>query len=93
VSAVEAAKGARDRGLKAIVLKGGAFETVTRAAQVNAEVPGVKAFGGLVMNKPSGGINPAAVEAAIPYRYNWSITPSCSNRLRRETSTSCSGLS
>src|SRR5262249_49195533 len=35
VSAVEAAQGARERGLKAIVLKGGAFETVTRAAQAN----------------------------------------------------------
>ncbi len=30
VSAVDAARGARERGLKAIVLKGGAFETVTR---------------------------------------------------------------
>ncbi len=40
VSAVDAARGARDRGLKAIVLKGGAFETVTRAAEANAAVPG-----------------------------------------------------
>jgi len=42
VSAVEAARGARERGLKAIVLKGGAFETVTRAAEANAAVPGIK---------------------------------------------------
>jgi hypothetical protein len=68
VSAVEAARGARERGLKAIVLKGGAFETVTRAAEANAAVPGVKVYGGLVMNKPSGGINPAAVEAMAVFR-------------------------
>jgi uncharacterized protein DUF6282 len=68
VSAVEAARGARDRGLKAIVLKGGAFETATRAAEANAAVPGIKVFGGLVMNHPSGGINPAAVEALANFR-------------------------
>src|SRR3989442_10854319 len=42
VSAADAARGAAERGLKAIVLKGGAFETVTRAAQDNAAVPGIK---------------------------------------------------
>jgi hypothetical protein len=68
VSAVEAARGARERGLKAIVLKGGAFETVTRAAEANAAVPGIKVYGGIVMNKPSGGINPAAVEAIAVFR-------------------------
>ena len=68
VSAVEAARGAKERGLKAIVLKGGAFETVTRAAEANAAVPGIKVFGGLVMNHPNGGINPAAVEAIANFR-------------------------
>ncbi len=38
VSGVEAAQTARDRGLRAIVLKGGAFETMTRAAQARAAV-------------------------------------------------------
>src|SRR5438132_8866406 len=37
VNAVEAARTARDRGLRAIVLKGTAFETVTRASQAMAE--------------------------------------------------------
>lgn len=68
VSAVDAARGARERGLKAIVLKGGAFETATRAAEANAAVPGIKVFGGLVMNWPSGGVNPAAVEAIANFR-------------------------
>src|SRR5256885_10290928 len=68
VGAVEAAQGARERGLKAIVLKGGAFETVTRAAQASAAVPGIKVYGGVVMNWPTGGINPAAVEAMAVFR-------------------------
>src|SRR3989442_7498840 len=63
VGAVEAAQGARERGLKAIVLKGGAFETVTRAAQASAAVPGIKVYGGIVMNWPPGGSHPAPVEA------------------------------
>src|SRR5262249_61464471 len=49
VSAVEAAQGARERGLKAIVLKGGAFETVTRAAQANDAMPRIQASAGVAM--------------------------------------------
>ena len=68
VSAVEAAQMAKDRGLRAIVLKGGAFETVTRAAQAREAVPGVEVFGGVVFNWPSGGVNPAAVQAMVDFR-------------------------
>ncbi len=68
VSGVEAAQMARATGLRAIVLKGGAFETVTRAAQAGVEVPDIQVFGGVVMNWPSGGINPTAVEAMVSFR-------------------------
>jgi hypothetical protein len=68
VSAADAARAARRRGLRAIVLKGGAFETVTRAADANGAVPEVKTFGGIVLNWASGGINPAAVEAMVALR-------------------------
>ncbi|MBI4593618.1 MAG: hypothetical protein HY728_05330, partial [Candidatus Rokubacteria bacterium] len=51
-----------------IVLKGGAFETVTRAAEANATVPEVKTLGGVVLNWASGGINPAAVAAMANFR-------------------------
>ena len=50
VNAIEAARTARDRGLRAIVLKGTAFETVTRASQAAAEVKGIQVFGGVVLN-------------------------------------------
>ena len=59
VTAIEAARAARDKGLRAIVLKGTAFETVTRAAAANVEVKGIQVFGGVVFNWTSGGINPA----------------------------------
>lgn len=69
VDAVEATRTARALGMRAVVLKGGAFETVTRAAQANAEVGGgIRAFGGVVLNWPMGGLNPAAVEAMVAFR-------------------------
>ncbi len=68
VGAVETARTARDRGLRAVVLKGGSFETVTRAAHARAEVPGIEVFGGIVLNWQTGGINPAAVEAAVTFQ-------------------------
>ena len=68
VNAVEAARTAREKGLRAIVLKGTAFETVTRAAAANAQVEGIQVFGGVVMNWSSGGINPAAVDAMVSMR-------------------------
>jgi Family of unknown function (DUF6282) len=75
VTAVEAARTALDRGLRAIVLKGTAFETVTRAAAANAEVRGIQAFGGVVFNWSSGGVNPAAVEAMVNMRGMKSSVP------------------
>ena len=68
VSAVEAAEAARSLGLKAIVLKGGSFETATRAAEARRHVPEVQVFGGVVLNWPQGGINPAAVQALANFR-------------------------
>lgn len=68
VDAVEAARTARALGMRAVVLKGGAFETMTRAAQARAEIGGVHVFGGVVLNWPMGGINAAAVEAMVAFR-------------------------
>jgi len=68
VDAIAAARTARAAGLRAIVLKGGAFETVTRAAAANAAVPEVRTLGGVVFNWPMGGVNPAAVQAMVDFR-------------------------
>jgi hypothetical protein len=59
------AMAARDAGLKALVLKCHHESTVSRAYLVQRMVPEIKVFGGVVLNSYVGGINPAAVEAAL----------------------------
>lgn len=56
---------ARDAGMKALVLKCHHESTVSRAYLVQRIVPDIKVFGGVVLNSYVGGINPAAVEAAL----------------------------
>ena len=56
---------AREAGMKAIVLKCHHENTVSRAYLVQRVMPGIKVYGGVVLNYYVGGINPAAVEAAL----------------------------
>lgn len=56
---------ARDAGMKALMLKCHHESTVSRAYLVQRIVPDIKVFGGVVLNSYVGGINPAAVEAAL----------------------------
>lgn len=56
---------ARNAGLKALVLKCHHESTVSRAYLVQRVVPGIRILGGIVLNTYVGGINPAAVEAAL----------------------------
>lgn len=62
---VETAKVCRDAGMKAIVFKCHADTTMTRAWHTQNQVPGIKVFGGITLNLNVGGINPAAVDAAL----------------------------
>ena len=61
--AIEAAQIARIYGMRGIVLKEHHTETASWAYLVSQMVPGVEVFGGIVLNKTVGGINPVAVEA------------------------------
>jgi hypothetical protein len=61
--ALEAAQIARIYGMRGIVLKEHHTETASWAYLVSQTVPGVEVFGGIVLNKAVGGINPVAVEA------------------------------
>ena len=61
--AIEAAQIARIYGMRGIVLKEHHTETASWAYLVSQIVPGVEVFGGIVLNKAVGGINPVAVEA------------------------------
>ena len=62
---VEAARQAAARGMRAILLKSHTTLTAGRAALVERMVPGIRVFGGLALNDAVGGLNPAAVEAAL----------------------------
>jgi hypothetical protein len=62
---IDIAIAARDAGMRAIVMKCHHESTVSRAYLVQRVVPDIKVFGGVVLNSYVGGINPAAVEAAL----------------------------
>lgn len=61
--AIDAAQIARIYGMRGIVLKEHTTETASWAYLVSRMVPGIEVFGGIVLNKAVGGINPVAVEA------------------------------
>lgn len=53
---------ARDRGVRALVIKNHFEPTATVAYLLRKEVPNIELYGGLVMNLSNGGMNPAGVE-------------------------------
>src|SRR5678810_841555 len=57
IDAIDVAKLARDRGMRAIVLKNHYDPTGPLAYVVRKEVPGIEVFGGVDLNLPVGGIN------------------------------------
>lgn len=59
------AMAARDAGMQALMLKCHHESTVSRAYLVQRIIPEIRIFGGVVLNSYVGGINPAAVEAAL----------------------------
>ncbi len=63
LDAVEAAQIARISGMRGMVFKEHHTETASWAYLVSQMVPGIELFGGIVLNRAVGGINPVAVEA------------------------------
>jgi len=61
----EAAEEVRVMGFRAIVLKNHHGITSDRATLVQKKVPGIEVYGGVVLNRSVGGINPHAVENAL----------------------------
>jgi hypothetical protein len=80
---VEAAEGAKNMGLKAVVLKEHHGYTSDRMYFVRKLVSGIDVYGGVVLNNAVGGINPFAVEAAINLgaKIVWFPTLSAKNHL------------
>src|SRR5213078_4333297 len=71
IDSVDVAKLARDRGMRAIVLKSHYEPTATMAFIVRKEVPGIEVFGGIDLNLTVGGMNAAAVEHMTQVAGGW----------------------
>ncbi len=65
IDAIEVARLAQSRGMRAIVLKNHYDSTAPLAWLVASVVPGIEVLGGVALNRPVGGINPAAVEHMV----------------------------
>ena len=62
IDAIDLARLAKQRGMRAIVLKNHYEPTASLAYIVRKEVPGIEVFGGISLDLTVGGVNPAAVE-------------------------------
>jgi hypothetical protein len=71
LDAIEAARQARDRGMRAIVLKNHYESTAGLVYLVRTLVPGIEVFGGVDLNLTVGGINPAAVDHMTKVTGGW----------------------
>ncbi len=71
IDAIDLAKLARDRGIRALVLKNHYEPTESLAFLVRKVVPGIELFGGIALNRTVGGINPAAVERMTGVKGGW----------------------
>jgi hypothetical protein len=86
---VGVARHAASLGLRAFSLKCHSERTTTRAYMTMQQVPGIQVVGGIVLNRAVGGINPAAVEAALQLggKHVWMPTVDADNHARTFGST------
>jgi hypothetical protein len=87
IDAIDVAKLAASRGMRAIVLKNHYESTAGLVYLVRKVVPGVEVFGGIDLNLTVGGINPAAVEHMTRVtggwgRFVWMPTFDAENQVR-----------
>jgi hypothetical protein len=87
IDAIDLARLAKSRGMRALVLKSHYEPTASMAYLVRKAVPGIEIFGGIDLNLTVGGMNPGAVEhmAAITGGYGrfvWMGTYDSENQVR-----------
>src|SRR5207249_2775963 len=87
IDAIDVAKLAKARGMRAIVLKNHYDPTAPLAYIVRKEVPGIEIFGGVDLNLTVGGMNAAAVEHMAKVsggwgRFVWMSTFDAENQVR-----------
>src|SRR5271163_5289192 len=71
IDAIDLARLAKSRGMRAIVLKNHYEPTASLAYLVRKEVPGIEIFGGVDLNRSVGGVNPAAIERMVLVKGGW----------------------
>jgi len=71
IHAIDVAKLAKSRGMRAIVLKNHYESTAGTAYLVRQVVPDLEVFGGIALNLTVGGINPAAVDHMARVTGGW----------------------
>ena len=78
---LELAQAARKAGMGAVLIKSHQNSTVERASLVSQCIPGIRVYGGLVLNETVGGLNLAAVQLALQLgaRQIWMPTRSARN--------------
>lgn len=81
---IDLAREAQRAGMGAIMIKCHHGSTVERAFLVSKVVPGIRVYGGLVLNETVGGLNPAAVRLALQWgaKQVWMPTLSARNHRR-----------
>ena len=71
VDVIDLARRAREAGMRGLVLKNHYTPTAGYAFLARKLVPGLEVFGGVVLNRSVGGINPAAVESMSAVKGAW----------------------
>jgi hypothetical protein len=71
IDAIDIAKLAASRGMRALLLKNHYEPTASLAYLVRKQVPGIEVFGGIALNRTVGGINAAAVERMTKVKGGW----------------------
>jgi hypothetical protein len=71
IDAVDLARLAKERGMRALVLKNHYESTAALAYMVRMQVPGIEIFGGIDLNRSVGGVNPTAVERMVLMKGGW----------------------
>ena len=71
IDGFDLAKLAKERGMRALVLKNHYEPTASLAWSVRKIVPGIEIFGGIDLNRSVGGVNPAAVERMVLMKGGW----------------------
>jgi hypothetical protein len=87
IDAIDLARLAKERGMRAMVLKSHYEPTASLAYVVSKVVPGIALFGGIDLNRSVGGVNPAAIERMVLVKGNlgrvvWLPTFDAENQVR-----------